>query len=218
MKAMRKFIYFHFFKRFLDIVFSFLLLVVMFPLVLITGALVYSGLGWPILAKKRFTGQNEKPFTLYSFRTEKPDGSESSFGKGLISSGLHELPVFVNIIRGDMSFIGPRPLPLEDTLFMNAEQKIRYAAKPGMTGWAQVNGGKNLSWEDTFTYDYHYIESLSFRMDISTLMMTLAAGFKQESVSLDDSPRKRGLGEHLLEAGQIDQETYDKTLDKLNQV
>jgi hypothetical protein len=122
--------------------------------------------------------------------------------------------MFFHILKGDMSFIGPRPLPLDDAVFI-PDDHPRFNVKPGLTGWAQVNGGSALSWDEMLTHDEHYVKSISFRIDVSTLVMTLAKGVKQETASLDDSLKDEGLGEYLLRTGQIDQQTYEQTMQTL---
>jgi lipopolysaccharide/colanic/teichoic acid biosynthesis glycosyltransferase len=214
MKFIREFIYFYIFKRTADILFSLLLLIVMSPIALIVSAAVYLMMGRPLLQSQLVSGQLRREFRLYTFRTANTDGSKHQFGTSLKNSGLHELPMFFHILKGDMSFIGPRPLPLEDAVFI-PDDHPRFNVKPGLTGWAQVNGGSALSWDEMLTHDEHYVKSISFRIDVSTLVMTLAKGVKQETASLDDSLKDEGLGEYLLRTGQIDQQTYEQTMQTL---
>jgi lipopolysaccharide/colanic/teichoic acid biosynthesis glycosyltransferase len=216
MKFIREFIYFYIFKRTADILFSLFLLIVMSPIALITAAAVYLMMGSPLLHSRTVSGQLRRDFRLFTFRTSNTDGSEHEFGTSLKNSGLHEIPLFYHILRGDMSFIGPRPLPLEDAAFL-PDDHPRFNVKPGLTGWAQVNGGSSLSWDEMLTHDEHYVKSISFRIDVSTLVMTLAKGVKQESASLDENLKDEGLGEYLLRTGQIDQQTYEQTMQRLKQ-
>lgn len=216
MKFIREFIYFYIFKRTADILFSLFLLIVMSPIALITAAAVYLMMGRPLLGSSPVSGQLRRDFRLFTFRTSNTEGSEHEFGTSLKSSGLHEIPLFYHILKGDMSFIGPRPLPLEDAVFI-PDDHPRFKVKPGLTGWAQVNGGSALTWDEMLTHDEHYVKSISFRIDVSTLVMTLAKGVKQETASLDESLKDEGLGEYLLRTGQIDQQTFEQTMQRLRQ-
>jgi lipopolysaccharide/colanic/teichoic acid biosynthesis glycosyltransferase len=217
MKFIREFIYFYFFKRVADIIFSLLLLLVMWPIALVVAAAVYFKMGGAIIQKQRILGQHKQLFTLYTFRTANPDGSDHSFGTSLRRSGLHEISVFYHILKGEMSFVGPRPLPVEDAAFL-PEDHPRFNVKPGLTGWAQVNGGKELSWDDTLMHDEHYVKSISFRIDVSSLVMTFAQGVKQESASLEETNETEHLGDYLLRTGQIDEESYNQTISEIQNI
>ncbi|MGM0432642.1 MAG: sugar transferase [Spirochaetota bacterium] len=213
MKVMRSYIYAHFFKRLLDVVFSLLLLICMSPLLVLITLLIKINIGGRALTSSELVGEDGGLFAMYMFQTGREGEPGESFGRALRTSGLHELPMLFNIVMGQMSFIGPRPLPREDMLFMNSQQALRFKVKPGLTGWARVNGGRNLDWEESLTYDQHYVASLSFRMDVSTLLMTLASGVKQETVSTGEEGHTERYGEYLLRTGNIDEDIYRQTLE-----
>lgn len=146
-----------YFKRPLDFIMALVGLVVLSPVLLIIAVLVRIKLGSPVIFKQPRPGLNEKIFTLYKFRTMTDERDENGeplpdevrltpFGKWLRSTSLDELPELWNILRGDMSFVGPRPQLVRDMVFMTPEQRRRHVVRPGLTGWAQVNGRNNISW------------------------------------------------------------------------
>lgn len=181
-------------KRILDIALSFILLVILSPLLLVLTLLVKIYLGSPTLFSQDRPGKNEKIFTLYKFRTmnEKRDNNGNllpddvrltKFGKFLRSSSLDELPELYNILKGDMSFIGPRPLLVEYLDYYNEREKIRHSVRPGLTGLAQVNGRNLLTWEEKFEFDVKYCENISFIQDIKIILLTIVKVFKREGIS-----------------------------------
>ncbi len=181
-------------KRLLDIVISFLVIVLFFWLYLILAILVRVKLGSPILFKQQRPGKDEEIFNLYKFRTMTdkrdengdllPDSERlTAFGKKLRSTSLDELPEFFNILKGDMSFIGPRPLLVKYLPLYNEEQRHRHDVRPGLTGWAQVNGRNLLSWEDRFEKDVFYVNNISFLMDIKIVFMTVAVVFRHNDIN-----------------------------------
>ncbi len=186
--------YKNFIKRFLDILFSLILLIVLSPILLVLMIIVRIKLGSPIFFKQERPGKDGKIFTLYKFRTmtdkknEKgellPDSERlTSFGKLLRSTSLDELPELINILKGDMSFIGPRPLLVEYLELYNEEQKHRHDVRPGLTGLAQVEGRNLLSWEERFKLDVKYVENVGFINDIKIILKTIGVVFKREGVS-----------------------------------
>ena len=186
--------YRNFIKRLLDIIFSLLLLILLSPVFLILMILVKVKLGSPIFFKQERPGKDEKIFKLYKFRTmtdkkdEKgnllPDEERlTSFGKLLRSTSLDELPELFNILKGELSFIGPRPLLVEYLSLYNDEQKHRHDVRPGLTGLAQVEGRNVLSWEERFKLDVDYVNNLSFIQDIKIIFKTIKVVFKREGVS-----------------------------------
>lgn len=181
-------------KRLLDIVISFLVIVLFFWLYLILAILVRVKLGSPVLFKQQRPGKDEKIFNLYKFRTMTDKRDENGdllpdserltvFGKKLRSTSLDELPEFFNILKGDMSFIGPRPLLVKYLPLYNEEQRHRHDVRPGLTGWAQVNGRNLLSWEDRFEKDVFYVNNISFLMDIKIVFMTVAVVFRHNDIN-----------------------------------
>lgn len=185
-------------KRFLDLILSLLALIILMPVMIIIYVLVRIKLGSPAIFKQQRPGKNEKIFTLYKFRTmtdkkdEKgnllPDEQRlTKFGKILRSTSLDELPELFNILKGDMSIVGPRPLLVEYLKLYNEEQKHRHDVRPGLTGLAQVNGRNSISWEEKFRDDIKYIENISFITDIKIVFKTIIKVFKREGISQENS-------------------------------
>ncbi len=186
--------YRNFVKRFLDILFSLLLLILLLPVFLILMILVKVKLGSPIFFKQDRPGKNGKIFKLYKFRTMTdakdkdgnllPDSERlTSFGKLLRSTSLDELPELLNVLKGEMSFIGPRPLLVEYLDLYNEEQQHRHDVRPGLTGLAQVEGRNLLSWEERFKLDIEYVNNLTLIEDLKILFKTIKVVFKREGVS-----------------------------------
>ena len=177
-------IYCNYIKPFIDRLLAFVLLVCVSPLILLTGILVYVKIGKPILFKQPRPGKHEKLFSIYKFRTMtdevNTDGELLSDEERLISFGmwlrklsLDELPQLFNVLKGEMSFVGPRPLLSEYLPLYSTQQKKRHDVKPGITGWAQVNGRNAISWEEKFALDIWYVEHLSFMLDVKIIGLTL---------------------------------------------
>lgn len=185
-------------KRFLDIVSSLLAIIVLSSILGVTAILVRTKLGSPVLFKQERPGKDEKIFTLYKFRTmtdERDENGEllpdeirlTKFGQFLRSTSLDELPELFNILKGDMSVIGPRPLLVEYIPRYNAHQHRRHEVRPGLTGLAQVNGRNTVSWEDKFNMDVEYVDSHTFFIDIKILFMTVFNVLKREGISSETS-------------------------------
>mgnify|MGYP001183934553 CR=1 FL=1 len=183
-------------KRFFDFLFSSLLLIIFTPIFLLVSLIIYFDIGSPILFKQERPGKNEKIFKLYKFRTMKnivdsngvlkDDISRiSSIGKFLRESSLDELPSLMNVLKGEMSLVGPRPLLIEYLQYYNKEQQLRHNVKPGITGWAQVNGRNSISWEEKFKLDVWYVRNNSLVLDLRILLMTLKKVFNREDINSD---------------------------------
>ena len=183
-----------FIKRLLDILLSLIGIILLSWLYLILFVLVRVKLGSPVFFRQQRPGKNEKIFTLYKFRTMTDARDENgellpdevrltSFGKFLRSTSLDELPEFFNILKGDMSFIGPRPLLVKYLPLYNEQQKHRHDVKPGLTGLAQVNGRNAITWEKKFEYDVEYVNHLSFALDCKIFFQTIKAVLKREGIS-----------------------------------
>ena len=168
-------LYQYVFKRLLDILISGIALIILSPVLLIVALLVRTKLGSPVLFKQERPGKDEKIFTLYKFRTMTDERDENgallpdevrltSFGKMLRSTSLDELPELLNIFKGEMSIIGPRPLLVKYLPLYNETQKHRHDVKPGLTGLAQINGRNAITWEKKFEYDVEYVNNLSFSL------------------------------------------------------
>jgi lipopolysaccharide/colanic/teichoic acid biosynthesis glycosyltransferase len=163
---------------------------------LITALLVRVLLGGPVLFKQPRPGRNDRVFNMIKFRsmTNETDANGqllpdevrlTSFGSFLRRSSLDELPGLLNVLRGDMSLVGPRPLLVEYLPLYNAEQKRRHNVRPGITGWAQVNGRNNLSWEDKFTLDVWYVQNRSVALDIKILFLTVLKVLQRADIEQD---------------------------------
>lgn len=185
-------------KRILDIISSLLAIIILSPLLAVTAVLVKTKLGSPVLFKQERPGKDEKIFTLIKFRTmtdERDENGEllpdevrlTKFGKFLRSTSIDELPELFNILKGDMSVIGPRPLLVEYIPRYNEHQHRRHEVRPGLSGWAQVNGRNTVSWEDKFDMDVHYVDNYSFAMDVKILFMTVLNVLKKEGISSETS-------------------------------
>lgn len=185
-------------KRILDIISSLLAIIILSPLLAVTAVLVKTKLGSPVLFKQERPGKDEKIFTLMKFRTmtdERDENGEllpdevrlTKFGKSLRSTSIDELPELFNILKGDMSVIGPRPLLVEYIPKYNEHQHRRHEVRPGLSGWAQVNGRNTVSWEDKFDMDVHYVDNYSFAMDVKILFMTVLNVLKKEGISSETS-------------------------------
>jgi len=183
-------------KRFFDIFFSLMLIVLFAPLYLLTGLLILWKMGRPLLFSQKRPGYKGKIFTIYKFRTmtnEKdsngnllPDAQRlHGVGKFIRSTSLDELPQLFNVLKGEMSFVGPRPLLVEYLELYNDEQKKRHDVKPGITGWAQVNGRNAISWEQKFAYDVWYVAHRSFWLDMKILWLTFLKVFQRSGISSD---------------------------------
>jgi lipopolysaccharide/colanic/teichoic acid biosynthesis glycosyltransferase len=181
-------------KRSFDFAIALAGLVVLSPLLLAIGLLVRWRLGSPVLFRQQRPGLGERPFTLVKFRTmtdaRGPDGSTASdaqrltaFGRFLRSTSLDELPELYNVLVGDMSLVGPRPLLMEYLPLYNAHQRRRHEVRPGITGWAQVNGRNAISWERKFDFDVWYVENASFWLDLNIIWLTLWRVLRREGIS-----------------------------------
>ena len=179
---------------FFDIFLSLTLLIILSPLFLIITLSVKHKIGTPIFFKQLRPGKNKKPFLIIKFRTMKnsidslgnqlPDDLRiDSFGKLLRSSSLDELPELWNVLKGDMSFVGPRPLLLEYLPLYTPRQSLRHELRPGITGWAQINGRNNISWEKKLEMDVWYIENRSFWLDIKILLITIYKVLKKDGIN-----------------------------------
>lgn len=194
----RNIIYNKYIKRLMDIILSIIAIVVLSPVLLAVAFLVKIKLGSPVIFKQERPGLNEIIFTMYKFRTmtdEKDNNGEllsdsirlTKFGKLLRATSLDELPELFNILKGDMSIVGPRPLLVEYLDLYNENQKRRHEVRPGLSGYAQVSGRNAISWEDKFNLDVYYIDNMSFMFDLKIIFLTIKKVFVREGISSDTS-------------------------------
>ena len=187
-------IYRKFLKRPMDFILSLMAIIVLSPVLIIVGVLVRVKLGSPVLFKQKRPGLNEKIFTMYKFRTmtdEKDENGEllpdsvrlTKFGRMLRSTSLDEFPELFNILKGDMSIVGPRPLLIQYLELYNDHQKRRHEVRPGLSGHAQVNGRNAISWEDKFNLDVEYVDNVSFIGDWKIIFLTIKKVFIKEGIS-----------------------------------
>lgn len=194
MKSSRIGIYKRFLKRPMDFILSLIAIIVLSPVFLVVAILVRTKLGSPVFFKQQRPGLNGNIFTMYKFRTmtnERDENGEflpnhirlTKFGKILRSSSLDELPELLNILKGDMSIIGPRPLLVEYLPLYNEQQRKRHDVRPGLSGLAQVNGRNSITWEEKFEYDVYYVENLTFLLDCKIVLTTIFKVFKREGIN-----------------------------------
>ncbi|WP_423231142.1 sugar transferase [Clostridium grantii] len=180
-------------KRLVDLMFSFIALVTFSPLFIIVGILVYVKFGAPIIFSQNRVGKNGNIFRMYKFRTmlnsKNSEGNLlsdeerlTSFGKFLRSTSLDELPELINVLKGDMSLIGPRPLLVEYIPLYSEKQFKRHDVLPGLSGWAQINGRNTISWKEKFELDIWYVENQSFVLDLKIMMLTIKKVFIREGI------------------------------------
>ena len=213
-------------KRLLDIICTLAAIIVFGWLYIIVAILVYVKLGFPILFKQPRPGKvdpktgQETIFNMYKFRSMSDERDENGnllpddvrlgkFGKALRATSLDELPEAFNILKGDMSIIGPRPQLVRDMMFMSDEQRMRHTAKPGLSGLAQVNGRNDISWEDKLNWDLEYIKNVSFLGDIKIIFQTVMKAFiKHEGITDGDMATAYDYGDWLLKSGKITAAEY----------
>ena len=185
-------------KSFFDKILALIMILLLLPIYIIVSFLIQIKMGKPILFRQKRPGLNEKIFEINKFRTmtsEKdaegnllPDEKRLiGIGKFIRSTSLDELPQLFNVLKGDTSFVGPRPLLIEYLPLYNEKQKKRHLVKPGITGWAQINGRNAISWEEKFKYDVWYVENQSFALDMKILWITFLKVIQRSDISSDTS-------------------------------
>ncbi|MED3662280.1 sugar transferase [Ureibacillus terrenus] len=191
-------IYAKYIKRPMDFILSLIAIIVLSPVFLIVALLVRINLGSPVIFKQQRPGLNEKIFTMYKFRTmtdERDENGEllpdserlTKFGKFLRSTSLDELPELFNILKGDMSIVGPRPLLVQYLPLYNDHQRRRHEVRPGLTGLAQVNGRNAITWEEKFNLDVQYVDHVSFLGDWKIIFRTVKKVFVREGINSETS-------------------------------
>lgn len=208
-------------KRLLDFVLAMLALIILSPLLGAIALLVRFKLGSPVIFRQLRPGKAEKIFTLYKFRTMTEDRDENGqllsdeerltkFGRALRATSLDELPELINILKGDMSFVGPRPLLVRDMVFMTPSQRRRHAVRPGLTGLAQVNGRNIITWEDKLDYDLEYVGHMTLWQDMKIFFKTFVVVLRRDGISQDGMQTAEDLGDYLLHSGRIDDSFYEE--------
>ena len=198
MKSKSNGLYCKLIKRFMDFLIAALSIIIFSPLLIILAILVRVKLGGPVIFKQERPGLNGKVFTLYKFRTMTDAKDENgnllddeyrltSFGKKLRSTSLDELPELYNILKGDMSIVGPRPLLVKYLPLYNDEQKRRHDVRPGLTGLAQVSGRNAITWTEKFNKDIEYVDNVSLGLDISIFFKTIYCVLKKEGINSDSA-------------------------------
>lgn len=208
-------------KRALDFCLSLFAIIVLSPLLLIltvVGAIKMKGN--PFFTQLR-PGKNEKIFKLIKFRSMTCETDENGkllsddkrltkYGKALRETSLDELPELINILKGDMAVIGPRPLLVRDMVFMTGEQRKRHTVRPGLSGLAQVNGRNAIQWENKLDYDLEYLEKITFTGDVKIIFQTVFKVLKHEDISEEGMETAEDLGDYLLRSGKVTKAEYDE--------
>lgn len=215
-------VYYRFVKRFLDVFCSLAVILIFWWLYLLVAFLVRIKMGKGVLFKQPRPGKDEKIFYMYKFRTMTdardengkllPDGVRlTGFGKLLRNTSLDELPEVFNILRGDMSIVGPRPQLVRDMVFMTEQQRKRHLVRPGLSGLAQVNGRNEISWEEKLNWDLKYIQNITFLNDVKIVLQTVVKAFvKQEGITDGVAATAEDYGDYLLHQGMVGKEEYEK--------
>ena len=181
-------------KRVFDILAALIMLVLLAPLLLGLSVCILCGMGWPVLFRQLRPGLNGQPFTIYKFRTmtdeRQPDMSSApdaqrltALGRFIRSTSLDELPELFNVLKGDMSLVGPRPLLVDYVELYSPRQARRHEVRPGITGWAQINGRNALSWQEKFELDIWYVDHASLWLDLRILLITFGKVVRREGIS-----------------------------------
>lgn len=185
-------------KRIIDILVALIALILLLPVIVVLCIMVKMKLGSPVFFSQERPGLHEKIFKMYKFRSMTDDRDDSGmllpdaqrltpFGKFLRSTSLDELPELWNVLKGEMSLVGPRPLRVSYLPLYNSTQRKRHNLRPGITGWAQVNGRNTVSWEDKFDMDVWYVENQSLLLDIKIILKTIAVVLKRDGINQSES-------------------------------
>ena len=216
-------------KRALDIFCALAAIIVFWWLYLIVAILVRVKLGSPVIFKQPRPGKDERIFNLYKFRTMTDERDENGnllpdevrltkFGKLLRATSLDELPECINILKGDMSVVGPRPQLVRDMVFMTDAQRTRHTVRPGLTGLAQVSGRNNITWEQKFEYDLRYIDRITFIGDLKIILQTVGKVLKKSDTVREGTASDIDYGDWLMLEGKVDRAAYDEKQAKAKQL
>ena len=206
--------YERFIKRPLDCILATCAFVILSPVLGITALLVYKKLGLPVLFSQERAGKDENIFKLYKFRTMSDKRDEygelcsdeirlTEFGRILRATSLDELPELINIIKGDMAMVGPRPLLVKYLPYYTAEQHQRHTVRPGLTGYAQINGRNTVSWDDRFDMDVKYALRITFLGDLKILLKTVGKVFRREGISSETSVTMEDFRDYCASIGRM---------------
>lgn len=228
-KAKRKSLYEMFFKRFFDFTLSLLGIIILSPVFLIVWICSKISIGGKAIFAQYRPGKDGKIFKLYKFRsmTNKTDENGellpdeqriTKFGKIIRKLSLDELPQLVNILKGDMSIVGPRPRMVEECVFLEENEQDRFKVRPGITGWAQVNGRNTITFDKVIQYDKEYVEKISLWLDIKILFKTVGCVFKRKGINKEGTVSNEFHGDYLLRTGQISEEYYKEKISKAKQM
>ena len=210
-------------KRPLDFCLSLGALIVLSPVMGVTAILVKMKLGSPVIFKQPRPGKDEKIFNIYKFRTmteERDENGEllpdevrlTDFGKFLRSTSLDELPELINILKGEMAVIGPRPQLVRDMVFMTADQRQRHSVRPGLSGLAQVRGRNAISWDGKLASDLEYVRKITFSKDLIIIAKTIIKSLLREGITDGESMTSLDYGDYLLKSGRITKRQYDELI------
>lgn len=216
-------------KRPMDFVLSLVAIIILSPLLGIIAFLVLINMGRPVIFKQQRPGYKEKIFIIYKFRTMTdkrdkngkllPDNERlTRLGKFLRNTSLDELPELFNILKGDMSIVGPRPQLIKDMVFMIPQQRKRHSVLPGLTGWAQINGRNDITWEEKLALDLEYLNSITFKNDCGIIIKTIMKVFKCEDISSKGMDTAEDLGDYLLRTKRISIYEYENLQTKQKDV
>ena len=222
-KKRKKTLYELFFKRFFDVMVSLLGIIILSPLYIIVWILSKIFIGGKAIFAQYRPGKDGKIFKFYKFRsmtnkTDKngdllPDAQRiTKFGTIIRKLSIDELPQLFNILKGDMSLIGPRPRMVEECVFLDETQQDRFKVRPGITGWAQVNGRNSITFDKVVQYDKEYVEKLSFWLDVKIFFKTIGCVFKRKNINKEGTVSNEFHGDYLLRTGQIDKTYYDEKI------
>ena len=228
-KASMEGLYARYVKRILDFSLALVALLLFWWVLAIVAVLVRAKLGSPVIFKQPRPGRNEKVFMLYKFRgmtNERDENGDllpdemrlTAFGKGLRAASLDELPELLNVLKGEMSLVGPRPQLVKDLVFMTDEQRRRHLVRPGLSGLAQVSGRNAISWDEKLRFDLDYIENISFSTDCSIVAQTIVKVFAREGISAEGSETSSDLGDYLLQSGRIGTAEYNAKIEEAKEL
>lgn len=216
-------------KRLLDFVLSLCAIICLLPVCLVVAILVRVKLGSPVLFTQPRPGKDGKIFKMYKFRSMTDEKDENgnllsdevrltNFGKKLRSTSLDELPELLNILKGDMSIVGPRPQLVRDMVFMTLEQNKRHSVRQGLTGLAQIRGRNDISWEKKLEHDIEYVNNITFLNDVKIIFGTVKSVLVKEGINSEGMATAEDFGDYLLRIGAISQEEYEIKMEESKQL